>query len=225
MFVLFLSPLQSNLMNKVNPVFYRSYDIIINQFTLIFIYSVIFNKLYKIRYRILLLVISIYMGLSSLFVWKNQNPYIIKKDKKYNYIYRMYEDEKDIILNMLSYINTYGIRERKTITYLPLLSAEIPDMFIMYGRHKRLLDENNPELAKIFYPVEYNGDPYAPKNPDYNNVVKYLKQSDYNFLILDKTINYNDYDNHYLTIYQRIVESEIYPVYENKTYAIFHFER
>lgn len=223
--LLFMLPCQAGLFNKINIVFYRMYALAINPFTIIYSYNYIMIKSNYIKQAtigIILLMLLSYLSIKNIQFCKNSTLYNIKDG--YNHIKKVTTNEYDVIVFLKNYIYENNLSNYKVITSLPLVTTEIYGLKPMYGRQKSLMDNRYPELASVFYPAEFNSN--HTNNKDrlcYENVYKNLLNSDYEIIVLDKGKEYEDYNNHYLSIYDKINEST-YPIYENESYAIYHIK-
>lgn len=226
--ITFFNPFNCNFINRYISVYYRAYSIFFNPFILYIMFDelmVIINNKY-INYGISFLI-AIVLFLNIDFVNPIIYHYQFKPVDGYNGFYKMNDDEIDIINQLKDNIYYYKDDNPYIITNNLLTMSMLPQGKYLYGKSKYQSanwSESEKELYAIFYQPEYLGD-HIKKDPDYNDMLKYINDANVNYLVVDKTIEYYDTDiSLYSYLYLKVNEvCSIYPVYENNSFVLYRF--
>lgn len=226
--LVFFNPFCCSFLNKVNVVYYRAYELILNPFTFIyfiyFVFNLVDNKyVYYIGSVILMVLIYKSTDFKTPLYWHDS---FIPSDN-YNYVYKMTNDEFDVIQELKENIQYYKIDEPKIITTNILTQSYIPNGEYIYGREKAInknWKKSELELYKIFYPVLYWNDSAQPKNPDYDHMCEHIKDAGIDFIVQDKKVEYYDEEqNIWYPLSYKIDGCGNYAFYENDSYAIYKY--
>lgn len=223
----FFNPFCCNFLNYYISVYYRSYSIIINFFTIIFLFDLIISKLNKyIGYIIYATVFIIF-----LFNLDFINPLIYNYEfiqkANYNPIYKMTNSEFEVIEELKSNIDFFEDKNPYIVTGNILTQSMLPKGKYLYGRSyiksKKWTNAEN-KLYEIFYTPEYLGDSLS-KNPDYENMMKYIEEANIDYIVVDKNVEmFDSSKNDYNYLYYKVNElCNTYPIFENKDYALYRF--
>lgn len=223
--ICFFNPFCCNFLSKVNAVYYRAYEIILNPFTIIYmtnnIFEMIDNKAINYSISIIVLLVIAYTANLSKPMYYHES-YIPSKD--YNGFYRMNNDEIDVIDELKVYC--LDKENPKIITPNLLTQSMLQKGTYIFGRSLQVnpdWSDAEKELYAIFYPAIYYGDPDQPANPDYENYESYLKEADIDFVVVDKSLMhyYPEEDNYYgLYYYLLRIGRDINVLYDNNSYLI-----
>ena len=191
----FFNPLGSFFMNQINWVYYRAYDIIINQFTIvIFILYMYMN----IRYKKVLVVTCLTIGIviTSIQV-PSYSHSSFKVDKDLDVIHKINKQELEVIRNIQTMVKEENIINPKIITSTFYMPTYIDNSIYLFGKEKRYnsfyKDESAYPLYLIFFPVDYIYDNFRPSDiPDYKNTIKYLNETTYDILVVEHGLYYTD---------------------------------
>jgi len=191
------NPLFSYFINKINWVYYRSYDLFINNFTIIFFINYLINTINKKEIQNVLIgttvVSSIVLGVIQV-PHHYDDSFVVKEG--YNKVMRIYNKELEVIYNVRELIKEKGIKNPKIINagtfYMP---SFINDGKYLYGKEKRFnTSVDNFDLYLIFFPhdVDLAYDNFYPKDAraDFSKTGELLKESGYDILVLDDNIYY-----------------------------------
>lgn len=223
--ICFFNPFCCNFLSKVNTVYYRAYEIILNPFTIIYmtnnIFEMIDNKAINYSISIIVLLVIAYTANLSKPMYYHES-YIPSKD--YNGFYRMNNDEIDVINELKVYC--LDKENPRIITPNLLTQSMLQKGTYIFGRSLQVnpdWTDAEKELYAIFYPAIYYGDPDQPANPDYDNYESYLKEADIDYVVVDKSLMhyYPEEDNYYgLYYYLLRIGRDINVLYDNNSYLI-----
>ena len=227
MIFVFFNPFNVTFMNEVNWVYYRAYDIIINQFTLMmmleFVYETINGIKFKQLFSVLILSCSIVLAVIQIPIY--YHPSFIPSED-YNYIYKIENAELDVIYNTRSILKDLNIENAKIITGTFYMPAYIKGSSYLFGKEKRYnwgehYSDLTYQLWAIFFPSDNDYDNFkADGTPQYENTCELLKKSDYDVLIEDKFRNYTH--NNVESSKIELIESCGYrSSYENWKYKVY----
>ena len=223
--ICFFNPFCCNFLSKVNTVYYRAYEIILNPFTIIYmtnnIFEMIDNKTINYSISIIVLLVIAYTANLSKPMYYHES-YVPSKD--YNGFYRMDNDEIDVINELKVYC--LDKENPRIITPNLLTQSMLQKGTYIFGRSLQINPEwsdAEKELYSIFYPAIYYNDPDQPANPDYDNYEHYLKKADIDYVVVDKSLMhyYPEEDNYYgLYYYLLRIGRDINVLYDNNSYLI-----
>ena len=196
--IVIFNPFGCTFMNKINWVYYRSYDIIINNFTIVLFVHYLLNKfknnIHKMVCNCIVLTMSVILSVIQIPMYYH---YSFKPTDDYNYIYKISNSELEVIMNVKQLILDKGIESPNIITSTFWMPSFIKNSTYLFGREKRYnydaYDKNSYELYLIFFPVDGSYDFFRPEDkPDYKNTIKYLDECDYDILVVDNGNYYYD---------------------------------
>ncbi len=226
--IVFFNPFCCAFLNKINPVFYRAYDIIINPFTLVFLLNALGNLIpvkYVTECGTLLLAANMlyFCGITEPIYYHAS----FKPQENFNGLYRMTQEELEVI-DALSYeINYRGDTDPKIITANKLTQSMLKDGEFYFGRENKrnwTWSDAENELFNIFYPVEPYNDTERP-DADFDHVCEYLKDADVRYVVQDKeVVFFDDEQNVWYSLTYLIDRCGVYPYYENDRYTAYRFE-
>ena len=226
--ILFFNPFNCNLFNHFISVYYRAYSIIVNPFVLILSFDLVFNRVSNnaIKYGICTFAV-IFIVFYIDFINPIYYHYEHKPSNDYNYIYKMDNDKIDVIRELKSEIINYDNKNPYIITGNLLTQGMINNARYIYGRTYLQPDywtNSDRKLFEIFYPSAYLGD-VVSKNPNYDNMLEYIVNAKVDYIVVDKREEYYDKEKKdYSYLFYKVSEvCGIYPIYENDTYAIYHY--
>lgn len=188
--IVFFNPFVCTYLNKINWVYYRAYDIIVNQYTLIlfinYLYEGISNK--SISKSVVYVILTSSICLSAIQIPRYYHE-SFKPDDDYNPVYKIENSELDLIINVRKMIKDLNIKEPKIINQTFYMAPYIKNSSYLIGKERRynydMYDDVSYGLYLIFYPSD-GWDNFRPADtPDYDHVVDYLKECDYDILIVD----------------------------------------
>lgn len=224
----FFNPLCSEFINKINWVYYRSYDILINQYTLVLFVTYLYNSLYNISLK---RVFSITVLIMSLILASIQIPRYYHEsfipNENYSNIYKIDSSELEVIYNVRRLIKDKKIEKPAIITSTFWMPSFIEDSTYLIGKERRYnydqYNDNSYALYLIFYPTD-GWDNFRPTDqPDYDNVIGLLKESEYNILVVDYGL-YADYKGQYISLADAVESDGTYirSEYSTSKYAVFY---
>lgn len=192
------NPLFSYFMNRINWVYYRSYDTFINHFTIVYFIYYLINSINKKEIQNVLVgttTVSCIM-LGTIQTFRCDNSFVVQDG--YNSVMRIYDKELEVINNVKELIKDKEIKNPKIINsgtfYMP---SFISNATYLYGKEKRFNEGvDNYDLYLIFFPhdVDLSYDNFYPKESTvkYSKARELLKNSNYDILVLDDGIYYQD---------------------------------
>ena len=219
------NPFGANFMNKINWVYYRTYDIIINQFTLAYFISYLVSKTsYKTISSGFIMVLSLYLAITQIpSVWH----YSFETNEDYNNIYKIQNSELEMIYNVRKLIDDKGLGNVKIINSTFYMNTFIKDSTYLIGKEKRYDYEKYDDLTYALYLIFFPSDDYdnfrPVDKPDYDNVIEYLKQCDYDILVVDYN-NFIEYKSEYMQLAKAVTSDGTYTDegYSTAQYAIIY---
>lgn len=229
--VVFFNPLGCTIMNKLNWVYYRSYDIIINQYTLVFLICYLVNSIdiYRVKYILSIVLLVLSLVLSYIQIPRYFHESFIPDDD-YNHIFKIENSELEVIYNVRNMINDLNIENPRIITSTFFMPSFIDNSTYLFGKEKRynhsLYTENSYELYLIFFPFDGIYDNFYPQGsvPQYDKTIELLDNCDYDILIVDNGNYYQATDGKYYPLTSLVEENGKYQKTEYSTsrYAVYY---
>lgn len=228
--IVFFNPFCCSFINSVNVVYYRAYELILNPFTVIFfinsVLNIVNNKYIGYGYfAFVILIIMVKGSIDKPLYW--HETFVPPSD--YNIIYKMTNEELNIIREINSLSIYESIDEPKIITPNLLTQSMIPSGIYIYGREYQInpnWSTSEKALYDIFWPVIHFGDARQPENPDYDNMCKYINDADIDFIVQPKATEYFDEEqNIWYSLTYKIDECGTYAFYDTDNYSVYRFER
>lgn len=217
------NPLSANFMNTINWVYYRTYDLIINQYTIIyFLYYIYTIVKQKTIYNWILLSLSCCLAIIQI---PRYYHYQFKPSDDYNPIYKIEQKELDLIWNIKNLIKEYNIKNPKIINPTFYMNTFIDNSSYLIGKEKNdwhYHDNDTINLYKIVFPEDGYENFKPADEPDYDNLTTYLNNLDYDIFIVDYE-KYITYKGEYQSL-SKVLESEGYiknDKYSTLNYAVF----
>lgn len=228
--IVFFNPFVCTFMNKINWVYYRAYDIIINQFTLIYFINYMIENI-SLKYlgqslSIITLISSIILSVIQIPRYYHES---FKPDEDYNPIYKIENSELDLINNLRKMIKDKDIKNPKIINQTYYLAPYIEGSTYLIGKERRYnydaYDKVSFSLYLIFYPSDGWDNLRPADEPPYDDLVELLKECDYDILIVDYNL--------FATIngtYQQVVEyldnegTFVSSEYSTGKYAVYYLK-
>lgn len=228
--IVFFNPFCCSFINSVNVVYYRAYELIFNPFTVIFftnsLLNIVNNKYIGYGYfAFVILIVMVKGSVDKPLYW--HDTFVPSSD--YNVIYKMTNEELNIIREINSLSIYESIDEPKIITPNLLTQSMIPSGIYIYGREYQInpnWSTSEKALYDIFWPVIHFGDARQPENPDYDNMCKYINDADIDFIVQPKATEYFDKEqNIWYSLTYKIDECGTYAFYDTDNYSVYRFER
>lgn len=196
------NPFCCTIMNKVNWVYYRSYDLLLNPFTFVYYFAYCQQAYPKLQKALAVALGVLAISLSSL-----QIPHYFHESfrpgKDYDTLYKIESSELEIIRNVQKMVKEENIKNPRIITPTFFMPSFIPHSSYLYGKEKRYdydhFTEDSYQLYLIFFPHDDSYDNFYPQKeqPDYLHVKDYLRKHLYDILVLDNGLYYtNEAGNH-----------------------------
>lgn len=188
------NPLSANFINSINWVYYRSYDLIINQYTIAYFLFFILNRVNrKGLYSCLVLLLS---SVLSIIQVPRYYHYQFVPDENYNPYYKIDNKELELIWNLQKLVEDNQIDEPKIASPTFYINTFINNSECLIGKEKTYnyadTNFNDYGLYTIIFP-EDGWDNFLPEDIIYEYLKPYLENSKYNILIAD----YNKYITYY----------------------------
>ena len=220
------NPLSANFINKINWVYYRTYDLVINQYTIIY-FLYIFMKDLKLD-KILPVGLIICSIILSAIQIPRYYHYQFKPDKDYNPYYKIQNSELELIWNLQKLVKENNIEHPKIANPTFYINTFINNSECLIAKEKTYNYEdpnfNNYGLYTIMFPTD-GWDNFKPEGIVYNDALAYIDNSDYNILVID----YNNYINWFGEYYSlsELIEKHGYikSKYSTLNYAVFLIDR
>lgn len=230
--IVFFNPFVCTYLNKINWVYYRAYDIIINQFTIIYFLNYLIETI-SIKYvgksiSIITLISSIILSIIQIPRYYHES---FIPDDDYNPIYKIENSELELIISIRQMISDLGIENPKIINQTFYMPSYIEKSSYLIGKEKRYnyndYDDITYNLYLIFFPFDGAYDSFYPsgETPDYDNLKYYLENCDYDILIINSNSFFYDKDGNYLQL-SAYVESLGYKktVYCSRGYDVYYLK-
>lgn len=204
--IVIYNPFTCTFMNKINWVYYRTYDIIINNFTIIYFinYLIEENKSVKRIGTVVVLMVSIILTIVQIPIYYHET---FIPDDDYNPIYKIENSELELIRNVRQMIDDYDIENPKIINQTFYMGPYIKNSSYLIGKERRYnydqYDDVSYALYLIFFPSD-GWDNFRPQDtPQYSKVVELLKECNYDILVVDNGF-YTDIDGEYQNLAEYI---------------------
>lgn len=219
------NPFGATYMNKINWVYYRTYDIIINQFTLVYFINYLYENIRKKQIvSYILLAASIVLAVTQIPQYYHES---FKPSDDYNYIYKIDNSELEMINNVRNLIKDKGIERPRIINSTFFMNSFIKNGEYLIGKEIKYdyaaYNDLTYDLYLIFYPP--NGwDNFRPTDPPkYDEVIELLKQSDFDIVIVDNGL-FIDYKGEYMPLAEAVCSDGTYTKSEYSTakYAVIY---
>lgn len=222
------NPLCCSYLNSINAVYYRAYDIFVNPCTFV-IYSSFFFESFKTKYisSILeIIIIVIFVLKVNIFKPIYYHESFIPSDD-YNGVLRMTNDEYNAIKYISDNSEFKKISKPVILNSNLLTQTQIPRGVFIFSRTKEPwhIYGSKYELFSIFYPVEDLGEDERPGNNDVDNLEYYVKDSNVDYIVVDKRLEYYDKEDQlYEYLYLKMQEIEYKDIYENDSFIVLAYK-
>lgn len=219
--IVFFNPFVCTFLNKINWVYYRTYDIIINNFTIIYFLNYFINQFkFKKIFSVIVFGLTIILAVNQIprFYHESFIP-----DDDYNPVYKIENSELELIRNVRKLISDNNIENPKIINQTFYMASYIENSTYLIGKEKRYnysyFDEITYNLYLIFFPHDYAYDNFWPTGAvaNYNNLKYYLDNCDYDILIVNSNSFFYDDNGNYIQL-SKYVEDSGYNKSEYSTY-------
>ena len=228
-FILILTvfnPLSANFMNTINWVYYRTYDLIINQYTIVFFLYYLINSL-KLKKLLTFTLLGLSIILCIIQIPRYYH-YQFEPDEDYNHYFKIENKELEMIWNLQRLIKDKDIKNPKIANPTFYINTFIDNSQCLIGK-ERLYNYNdtNPSnygLYTITYP-EDGWDNFMPQDIHYDYLKNFLDGCDYNVLVIDYN-KYITYYGNYVSLAEQI-ESFGYKKsdYSTLNYAVYLLDK
>ena len=228
-FIIFLNPFCCPVLLKFNSVYSRMYDLIWNPFTLVIYTSFIFRKAKRsfLPMGISAAVTILFCLIQNIAKPIYYHPHFLPEEH-YNWIYRMSDQEFDIIQQM-SQLMAYDTETDERIITENKLTLPMLNRGIYYLARQNRISQDWSDAEKqlywLFYPDRYTSNDDI-QEPDYDHACDYLAEAKIDYLVVDKTVLYFNSEfkgGTWVEANYFINECGTYPAYENERYALYRF--
>ena len=224
--IVFFNPFCCSFINRINVVYYRAYDIIINPYTLVLFYEAVIdrvdNKYFYYAVNVLALVAIVIV---TDFMHPMYYHYSFKPTEGYNKLAKMNNDELDIINKINENIYQYGIKDPYIVTNNLLTQSDITEARYLFGRDYRLKEDHSLS-EKILFEV------FMDKEEDNDNIVsslqlkdldRHIKDAGIDFIVVENDAVYYDTedDNYYYLMHYMYELGNV--IYVNDGYSLFMY--
>ena len=224
--IVFFNPFCCAFLNSINKVYYRAYDIIINPFTFILFFKIIFDHFKnKYIYYGSLAVILVLFVLNTNFLKPMYYHFSFIPDENYNKDVKMNNDELDIINKINDDMIENNIDNPYIVTNNIYTQANIPNARYLFGRDY-LLNEfysiSELKLYNIFKDVEEE-DNVVVDGENLIDINKTIEEAGVDYIVLKNDVVYYDKedDNYYYLIHYMYDLGNV--IYTNDTYSLFAY--
>lgn len=235
--IILFNPFCCSFFKNINPVYYRTYDVILNPYLLIYYCETIYNKI-GAKYSNIIGVIVFIMLLVTTTAFKPlyYHGSFAPKDN-YDYVNKMQKTESDIIKEIDGFAKTYNLANPYICSPSILTFSSLGYGRYIYAREYWVPwhGEDVVQVHKIFRPVDYYGEDYfIPSEyggaydfePDYRNAYVHLKNAGVDMLVVSKDMDYYDEEKDVYYSIRNLVEWWYeYPDYENEDYCLYMINR
>lgn len=139
--IVIYNPFTCSFMNKINWVYYRTYDIIINNFTIPYFINYLLEESKGVKKigTIIVLVVSIVLSTIQIPMYYHET---FIPDDDYNSIYKIENSELELIRNIRQMIDDYNIKSPKIINQTFFMGPFIKDASYLFGKEKDMIIKN-----------------------------------------------------------------------------------
>lgn len=235
-FVCLLNPFCCSYINKIDVVWYRTFDYFFNPFTFVLMIKLLAEKIngkyVNIISAIILLITVNTNMIKPVYYHDSFVPgynYDFDKLDNYNGEYKLIQDDVDVIDAIIKDSNYYGTSNPYIISPIIFTQAHIPNGRFMYFRdfygRCPYKTESEKQLYSIFYPKRYEGEKLNDDILNYDQIYKYLLEAGIDYLVVDKKNEYYDSRiDKYSYLAYRVLE-DMYPMYENDNYLVINCKK
>ena len=228
-FIIFLNPFCCSILLKFNSVYSRMYDLLWNPFTLVLYTGCIFRRagksfLPEVFSAVVFIAFCILQNpLKPIYY----HPYFVPEEH-YNWVYRMSDEQLDIIRQMQDLMSYDETTDERIITANKLTQPMLNRGEYYLVRHNFMADdwtEAEKQLYWLFYPDRYTNNEKL-QDPDYAGACSYLAEAKIDYLVVDKTVLYYNPEfkgGTWVEANYFVNECGTYPAYENERYALYRY--
>ena len=225
--IVIFNPFCCSFINSINIVYYRAYDIIINPFTLVLFFKIIFDHFKnKYVYYGCLTIILVLFVLNIDFVKPMYYHFSFIPDENYNKDAKMNNDELKIIDKIYDNMIESNDDNPYIITNNMYTQSNIPNARYLFGRDY-LLNEfysiSELKLYDIFKDVEEE-DNAIVNGEDLVDLNKIIEESGVDYIVVKNDVVYYDKEdnNYYYLIHYMYDLGNV--IYTNDTYSLFAYK-
>ncbi len=238
--ILFINPISSMLVEKYlfSVVYYRSFEIIFNPFTIILFFSFMINQISYVWFRngILFSIIA-WMIPGAISYSQNYYHTSFIPSENYDSILRLYPDEIETLKILKSKIILENYQEAKVISqiesvrvYVPYVVTPISNNSIRSINKYTInniddsdkLSGNILELFKIFLNKDYIEQEIFDSKINYSQTCDYLISEKIDFVVVSKEQYFVDEKGEVIPVYFKVRDCAT-QIYENESYMIYQF--
>lgn len=226
--IIIFNPFCCAYINKINSVYYRAYDFIINPFTITLFLSLLLNRFNnKYFYYICLGVTLVVFAINVDFINPSYYNESFEPEENYNNQMKMSNDAYDAISYVKKELD-YNGKSSYIVTENLLTESIIPTSRYIYGRGLMTQTWSDAEFQvfSMFYPMDvYGNSTYEDVPADYDNMGKYIKESGIEYLIIDMNKEYYDKSTgEYGYLHYKVAECGVgFMCYSNDSYEVYYF--
>lgn len=230
--VVLFNPFCCGYINKINSVYYRAYEIIINPFTIILFSNMLLERINNknINYCLLLLVFVLF-AIKVDYLTPSYYHSTFEPSEDYNNLMKMDKGEYDVIRALKEDVD-YNIDTNPSpyiINSNILTESIITNGRYLYGREYKVDDgwsEGEKQLYSMIYPPDYKGEKNIITKIDYDNIAEYIKEAGVSYIVINRTLDYYDEDlGYYNFLVYKIAECGYgYSIYHNDTYELLKYD-
>lgn len=225
--IVFFNPFCCSFLNRINQVYYRAYDIIINPFTLVLFFKIIFDHFNNkyVYYGSLAVILALFV-LNIDFIKPMYYHFSFIPDENYNKDAKMNNDELEIIDKIYNNIIEYSEDNPYIVTNNMFTQSNIPNARYLFGRDYPLNEFysiNELKLYNIFKDVEEENNTILD-GESLKDLNKNIEESGVDYIVLKNDVVYYDKedDNYYYLIHYMYELGNV--IYTNKTYSLFAYK-
>ena len=187
------NPIFSPLMHNIILVFHRGYDLVINIFIIVLALNWAYNNLsytfFKRGLACFYFMFAVFFSFNHTLKYYNNS---FAPSQNFDKINKMSYSEKEII-DAIRTVVIYNekILQPKIISPLLLLDSYLDRGEFMFGRSFSInpnLTENDKQLADIFFPADIGYEVLRPENPNILDINELLINSEYDLLVIKRTM-------------------------------------
>lgn len=229
--IVFINPISTHFVHRylASVVYYRSFEVILNPFTLIVFLSFIFNLFQSQKLnKFLALGLSLVLipnVLSHMFYYYH---YSFIPSKNYNQIYKLENSQIELLSVLKTKILMEGYKDARIVSQIEGELSHLPNAMSIYsnnlvrGIDKEQIQPVTNKLLNIFLLRDYIGQQIFEPKANYESTCFYLIVKKVDFVIVDKSQHYIDETGNIIPLFFRVRDCST-QIYENEQYLIYQF--
>ena len=229
--VLFINPISAQFVSRfiASVVYYRSFEVIFNPFTVLIFATTLFTFIKWKRAR-LVLSILLFVGFLTKVVEHSQLYYhnSFLPSENYSSLYRVESPQIEALSVLKTKIAIENYKQARVVSQIEMVRGFVPNIVTPISNetirsiNRYAINKERSKLLTIFMNRDFIGQEIFDVEPEYENTCKYLMDERIDFVVVDKNQFYYDENGVIIPIYFKVRDCAT-PIYESDRYFIYQF--